>query len=162
MNKTSIDFKKWSQICLPSEENPNRVKSDLISIENLSGRPTIAQCGQFSVAAMFAGGFYLLNIRSGDGVWLLAALAATSTFVYVGLAMQSRTGTMALFNLLAIPIIFATAYAGMSAAGWLIFSFLLHGSITALQLSSLDKGLTGGLFFWSAFNSTMALFLLLG
>lgn len=162
MNKTNIDFKKWSQIYLSSEESPDRVKTNLISTGDLSGRLTIAKCGQFSVAALFAGGLYLLNIRFGGGVWVLAALAGASTFVYVGVAMQSRTRAMALLNLLAIPIIFATAYAGMSDAGWLIFSFLLHSSITSLQLSSVDKDLSSGLFLWSAFNSTMALLLLLG
>lgn len=163
MKKEIIEFKKGPQIYSPSQEIPAGVISGHILTGNLSRRRTIARCGQFFVAALLAGGLYFLNLWAGGGGWLLAALAATSAFAYVGLAIESRTVFLALLNLFAAPILFATAYAGMSIASeWLIVSFLLHGSVTAVQLSSIDKDLSGALLFWSAFNSAMALFLLLG
>jgi len=163
MYKSNVEFKKWCQIYLPSEERSAGAKFVHKLTGNLLNAHTLVRCGQLIVAALFAGGFYLLNLWSGDGVRLLAALAATSSFIYVGMAIQSRTGTLALLNLFAVPILFATAYAGMSvASGWLIISFAFHGSISAVQRSSIDEDLRGGLFFWSAFNSAMALILLLG
>lgn len=163
MNKSTIEFKKWYQICLQSEESTARAKPGHELIPTSSGRLTIVKCGQFFSSVLAAGGFYLLNRWSGDGVWLLAALAASSAFVYIGLAMLSRTRAMALLNVMAMPFIFASAFAGMTAAGgWLAVSYILHGSVTAVQLSSVDEGLSGCLFFWSVFCSAMTLLLLLG
>lgn len=159
MNKMSIEFKKWYQEYSPSHENT----AGHVFLRNLLCRGTAIRSGQFFGAALLAYGLYFLNLWSGDGVRLLVALAATSALVYIGLATQSRTGTLALLNLAAVPILVATAYAGMNvAADWLILSFILHGSLTAVQLSSVDKDLRGGLFCWSGFNGAMALLLLLG
>jgi hypothetical protein len=120
------------------------------------------RCGQFLGAAILACGLYLLNLWSGDGVRLLVVLAATSALLYISLAVQSRTRALVLLNLFAVPILFATAYAGLHVAtAWLIGSFFLHGSLIAYQLASVDKELVGGLFCWSIFNSAMALLLLL-
>ena len=161
MNKMSIEFKKWYQVHSPSQENSGRIMAGQV----LSGkwiRGAAIRCGQFLGAALLANGLYLLNLWSGGGVWLLAAFSATSALVYIGLAMQSRTGTLALLNLFAAAILFATAYAGMTvAAEWLIVSFILHGCVTSMQLSSVDKDLSGCLFCWSVFNSAMALLLLM-
>ncbi len=163
MNKLSIEFNKWCQICSPSQNNSDGVVTDHVLSEKLFCRCTVVRCVQVIVTALIAGGFYLLNLWSGDGVRLLVALAATSALLYIGLAVLSQTRTLVLLNLLAVPILFAAAYAGMSvAAEWLISSFILHGSLTALQLSSVDKDLSNSLFFWSVFNSVMALLLLLG
>ena len=161
MRKEIIEFKNWHQTYSSSQESPVRVILDHILAGDLFSRHAIARCGQFFAAALLAGGLYLTTFWSGGGVWLPVALAATSAFVYIGLAMQCRTGAQALLNLLAAPIIFATAYAGMSVGtGWLVISFILHGSVAAVQLSAIDKGLRGFLLFWSAFNSAMALFLM--
>jgi hypothetical protein len=163
MNKTSVEYKKWRQIYSPEQGSSAGLMSDYVWTENLFSRQTIVRSALSFVAALFAGGLYLLNLWSGDGVWLLAAFAATSVFVYIGLAIQSRTGFLVLLNVLAVPIVFAAAYAGMSVASeWLIFSFMLHGCVAAVQLASSDKDLKGFLFFWSVFSSAMALFLLLG
>ncbi len=163
MKKETLEFKKWYQIYSSSQESSAGTMADHIWAGDLFCRCTIARCGQFFGAALFAYGLYFLNLLAGDGVRFLVALAATSSLVYIGLAMQSRTGTMAIFNLLAVPILFATAYAGLNIASeWLIVSYILHGSVTAVQLGSVDKDLSGGLFCWSVFNSAMALFLLLG
>jgi len=159
----SIEIKKWSQIYSSSQQNSARVMSGHVLSEKLFCRFTLVRCGQALGAALLASGFYLLSSWAGDGVRLLVVFAATSALLSIGLAVQSRTKALALLNLLAAPLLFATAYAGMMvAAEWLIVSFILHGSLTALQFSSVDKDLAGGLFCWSVFNSTMALLLLLG
>lgn len=163
MNKLSIEFNKWCQICSPSQNNSDGVVTDHVLSEHLFCRCTVVRCVQVIGTALIAGGFYLLNLWSGDGVRLLVALAATSALLYIGLAVLSQTRTLVLLNLLAVPILFSAAYAGMNvAAEWLISSFILHGSLTALQLSSVDKDLSDNLFCWSVFNSAMALLLLLG
>ena len=163
MNKVITEFKKWYQVSLPSQENAGGAVADHLLSGNWTYRGTIIRCGQLLGASLFAGALYLLNFWSGDGVRLLVALSATSALVYIGLAMQSRTGVLALLNLLAAPIIFATAYAGMNVVTeWLIVSYILHGCVTAVQISSIDRGLSGWLFSWSVFNSAMALLLLLG
>ena len=163
MNKMSIEFKKWYQVHSSSQENVGGMIVDHVLSGNWINRSTIIRCGQFLGAALFANALYLLNLWSGDGVRLLVALSATSALVYIGLAMQSRTGALAILNLIAVPILFATAYAGMNlATEWLIVSLILHGCVTAVQISSVDKELSGWLFSWSVFNSAMALFLLLG
>ncbi len=159
----SIEFRKWHHVYSPSQQRTDRVMFGHVVSENLFCRCTLARCGQLLGAALLAYGFYFLNLWSGDGVRLLVALAATSTLLYIGMAIQSRTRALALLNLFAVPILFATAYAGMNvAAEWLILSLILHGSLSALQLSAVDKNLRGGLFCWSVFNSAMALLLLLG
>ena len=163
MRKEIIEDKKWYQIYSYSHESNAGVIVDHILTRDLFCQRTIIRCGQFLVAALLDGGLYLLNTWFGDGVWFLSSLAATSAFVYIGLAIQSRTAALVLLNIFASPIIFATAYAGMGVAtGWLIVSFISHGSVTIVQLSSIDKDLRSLLLFWSAFNSAMALFLLFG
>ena len=162
MNKVITEFKKWHQVSSPSQESTGGTVAGHILSGNWIHRGTIIRCGHFLGAALLAGSLYLVNLWSADGVRLLVALSATSALVYIGLAMQSHTGVLALLNLLAAPIIFATAYAGMNVTEWLIVSFILHGCVTAVQISSIDKDLSGWLFCWSVFNSAMALFLLLG
>lgn len=163
MSEESTELKKWYQACSLSHKAPVGVMSGHLLAGNSICRCTVIQWGQFVVAALLAGGVWLLNLWCGDGVRLLVALAATSAFIYIGLAILSRTGTLVFLNLIAVPIIFATAYAGLNVATeWLIISFTMHGSLTAVQLSSIGEDLSGCLFFWSAFNSAMVLFLLLG
>ena len=159
----SIELKKWYWAHSPSLENSTWALASQRLSEYLFCKGTVIRCGQFLAAVLLAGGIYLLNLWSGDGVRLLVVLAAVSAFLYIGLAMQSRTRTLALLNLIAIPILFMTAYAGLNGAAiWLIVSFILHGSFSAGQLSAVDKDLHGGLFCWSVFNSEMALLLFLG
>jgi hypothetical protein len=160
MNKTNVELKKSCQIYLASEKHSSTAKFDHILTGDMFNAHTLVRCGQLIATALIAGGVYLLNLWSGDGVRLLAALAATSSLIYIGLAIQSRSGVLALINLLAVPILFTSAYAGMSiSTGWLIVSFLLHGCVTAVQFSTVVNDLRGGLFFWSVFNGAMALFL---
>jgi hypothetical protein len=162
MNKISIEFKKWYQVHSSSQVSASGIMDGHILPRNWISISAIIRCGQFIGSALLAGGLCLMNIWTGDGVRLLVVLSATSALVYIGLAMQSRTGAFALLNLIAVPSLFATAYAGMNvAAEWLIISFILHGSVCAVQISSLDKDLSNWLFCWSVFNSVMALFLLL-
>ena len=158
MIKASIEFKNRDQVHSPSQEN---VGSHILS-GNWICRGTGIRCGQILGSTMFAGGVYLLNLWSDDGQRLLVALSAISALAYISLAMQSRTGIMALLNLLAVPILFTTAYAGMGVATeWVIVSFILHGCITMVQVASVDKNLRDVLFCRAAFNSSMAVFLLL-
>ncbi len=163
MNKNNTEFKEWCQLYLSTQKTVAGVIPGRVLSGSRSCRCTVVRCGQFFGAALLAYGIYLLNLMAADGVRLLAALAATSALVHIALAIQSRTGALALLNLFAVPILFATAYAGQNVATvWLIVSFILHGSVTAVQLSSVDKNLSGSLFCWSVFNSAMALFLLPG
>lgn len=163
MNKIGFEIKKWHQTYSPSHQSVAGIMSGHLFSGNLISRTVAVRSSQFLGAALLAYGLYLLNIWAGDGVRLLVALSATSALLYVGLAIQSRTLTLALLNLLAVPSLFAAAYAGMNiAAEWLIASFILHGSITALQRSSVDNDVSGGLFCWAVFNGAMAFFLLLG
>ena len=159
----SIESRKRYWPCAPSQENTIWALAGHILSENLFCRGTLVRCVQFCGAALLASGLYLLNLWCGDGVRLLVALAAVSAVLYIGLAVQSQTRTLVLLNLLAVPILFMTAYAGLNVASeWLIVSFLLHSSLIAVQLSSVDKDLHDGLFCWSVFNSAIALLLLLG
>lgn len=125
-------------------------------------RKTMVRCGQILGAILFAGGFYLINLWSADGVRFLVALSATCALLYICLAVESRSGVLALFNLLASAILFMTASAGMIVTEWLIISFTLHGSVTAVQHSYFDNDLRGWMFCWTAFSFTLAMFLLLG
>ena len=159
----SIESKKWDWTYAPSQKNTPFAQAGHLLSESLLSRGTLARSGQLFGTALLAYGFYFLNLWAGEGTLLLVALAATSAFLYVGLALQSRTRALVLLNLFAVPILFVTAYVGMTvAAEWLVLSFILHGSITALQLSAVDKDLRGGLFCWLVFNVAMALLLLLG
>ena len=159
----SIEIKKWNQIYSPAQQNTSGAMVGHVLAEKLFCRATLVRCGQVFGAALLATGFYQLNSWVNDGVRLLVIFAAISALLYIGLALQSQTKALALLNLLAGPLLFATAYAGMTVAGeWLVVSFILHGSLTALQFTSVDKDLGGGLFCWSIFNSAMALLLLLG
>jgi hypothetical protein len=146
-----------------SHKNVAVAEVDVVSLGKLSCRCSAQRVGQLLVAAMLAGGLHFLAQWSGDVVQALAAFAAISAFGNIGLAMESKRAAQALLNVIAVPIVFAAAYAGFNGAPeWLTISFVLHGSITALQIESVDKELRGGLFLWSVFNSTMSILLLLG
>jgi hypothetical protein len=162
MKKNIIESQIWHQIN-SSQESSTKDLPDHILVGKMHRKCTLEHCGHFFVAALLAGGVYFMNLWTGDGLWLLAALAATSAFVYIGLAIQSQTGSLVLLNLIAAPFLFASAYAGMIVApGWLIVSFLLHGSVSAVQLATIERDLRSFMLIWSAFNSAMALFMLLG
>ena len=163
MKNETIEFKKWNQIYSPSQPGTTEIIPGHALSESLLNRAVLVRCSQILGAVLLACGLYFLNLWTGDGMRLLVAMSAVSAFLYIGLALQSRTKAMALLNLLAVPILFATACTGLNvAATWLIASFILHGSLSGMQLSSIDKDLRGGLFCWSVFNSAMALLLLLG
>jgi len=162
MNKISAEINKWHRVCWPSQDRTSRLTSDHVFSGIRINRETIVRCGQFSGAVLIAVGFYLPNLWSDDGMRLLVTLSATCALLYIGLAVESRSGALALFNLLAAPILFMTAYAGMIVTEWLILSFILHGSVTAVQHSYFDNDLRGWMFCWTVFSSTLAVFLLLG
>ncbi len=162
MSKENAEFQKWHQPGTPAAESSTLARFGQVLSEAHIGWTTMVRCGQFLGAVLLARGFTSLAFWSGDSLRLLAALAATSALLYIGLAVQSRNGFQGLLNLLALPILFATAYAGLQVAvEWLILSFVLHGILTAVQLASAPKDMRGGMFCWSVFNSVMALFLLL-
>jgi hypothetical protein len=115
-------------------------------------RSICAYYGQFTVSALSAGMLYQLSTWSGDAAALLNVLAAVSAFAYIGLAIQSRTGTQALFNVLATPIVFASAYAGFEGdPAWLTISLALHAAISALQIKLFDQDLQKLLVLWAVF-----------
>jgi hypothetical protein len=163
MKNETIEFKKWNQIYLPSQPGTSEIIPGHALSEWLFNRVVLVRCIQILGAVLLSCGLYFLNLWTGDGMRLLVAMSAVSAFLYIGLALQSRTKSLALLNLLAIPILFATACTGLNAASaWLIASFILHGSLSAVQLSTVNQDLRGGLLCWSVFNSAMALLLLLG
>jgi hypothetical protein len=162
MNKDRTLLKKWHQSFTPSQNGTSGFSVHSFS-ETLISKGTLVRVSQLTGATLLAYWFFRLNLWTDDGVRLLAVLAATSALVYLWLALESHSKTQALLNLVAVPILFAAGYAGVSAAvGWLIASFILHGNITALQISACDKEMRGGLFCWSVFNTALAIFLLLG
>ena len=163
MDINRYETKNVHQLFSTSHKNVAVAAADYVSSGKWSCRCSALRCGQFLVAVFLANGLYFLAQWSGDTVQGLAAFAATSAFVYIGLAIQSKRAALALLNVIVVPIVFAAAYAGFNGAPeWLTISFVLHGSITALQVESVDTDLSNGLFLWSFFNSTMTILLLLG
>lgn len=111
----------------------------------------------FSVAL----GSYLLLVPLPHGGNFLAAVAGTSSLLFMVFLLESATLARRLLNLFAIPLIFACAYASLHGAGGLIVvAFLLQALVAAVQLSGQTEERKGQLYFWTIFNLSLALLLL--
>ncbi|MGW8313167.1 MAG: hypothetical protein ACWGOL_08050 [Desulfuromonadales bacterium] len=126
-------------------------------------RTSCAIYGQFTVSALAASLLYQLSTWSADAAALLNVLAAVSAFTYIGLAIQSHTGTQTLLNVLATPLVFAAAYAGfVGDPAWLTLSLAMHTVVSGLQIKLVDLDLRKILVLWTVFCGVLVVFLGIG
>jgi len=103
---------------------------------------------------------YQLNAQySPDGI-VLAALAGTSAWLLIGLAMESSNLTIMILNLLTAPLVFALAYASLSGPNYfMIAAFAALALVLANQIVGADKSVDKQVFCLTLYSASLTLLL---
>ena len=101
---------------------------------------------------------YQFFAQYGPNGDVLAALAGTSALLLIVFAIESSNVTTMLLNLLAVPLVFALAYASLGGSdSFLIAAFAVQALVVANQIMGAESTLKKEFYCWTLYNASLAL-----